>query len=32
MQPQTDPFIVPVCGEEIVVLYQDHYLFLWQNL
>lgn len=28
MQPQADPFIVPVCDEEIDVLYQDQYLLL----
>ena len=28
MQPQTDPFIVPVCDEEIEVLYQDEHLLL----
>lgn len=28
MQPQADPFIVPVCHEEIEVLYQDQYLLL----
>jgi len=28
MQPQADPFIVPVCDEEIEVLYQDQYLLL----
>lgn len=28
MQPQADPFIVPVCEEEIEVLYQDQYLLL----
>jgi len=28
MQPQADPFIVPVCEEEITVLYQDQYLLL----
>ena len=28
MQPQSDPFIVPVCQEEIEVLYQDQYLLL----
>jgi len=28
MQPQADPFIVPVCYEEIEVIYQDQYLLL----
>jgi tRNA pseudouridine32 synthase/23S rRNA pseudouridine746 synthase len=28
MQPQSDPFIVPVCQEEIEILYQDQYLLL----
>jgi len=28
MQPQADPFIVPVCHEEIEVIYQDQYLLL----
>ena len=28
MQPQADPFIVPVCHEEIEVLYQDEYLLM----
>ena len=28
MQPQADPFIVPVCHEEIEILYQDQYLLL----
>lgn len=28
MQPQADPFIVPLCNEEIDVLYQDEYLLL----
>lgn len=28
MQPQADPFIVPVCDEEVEVLYQDQYLLL----
>ena len=28
MQPQADPFIVPVCDEEIEILYQDEYLLL----
>ncbi len=28
MQPQADPFIVPVCDEEIEVLYEDEYLLL----
>lgn len=28
MQPQTDPFIVPVCHDEIDVLYQDEHLLL----
>lgn len=28
MQPQADPFIVPVCEEEIEILYQDQYLLL----
>lgn len=28
MQPQTDPFIVPVCDDDIEVLYQDQYLLL----
>ncbi len=28
MQPQADPFIVPVCDEEIEVLYQDEHLLL----
>ncbi|MGM0542184.1 MAG: RluA family pseudouridine synthase [Pseudomonadota bacterium] len=28
MQPQADPFIVPVCHEEIEILYQDEYLLL----
>jgi len=28
MQPQSDPFIVPVCHEEIDILYQDSYLLL----
>lgn len=28
MQPQPDPFIVPVCNEEIDILYQDQYLLL----
>ena len=28
MQPQADPFIVPLCDEEIEVLYQDQHLLL----
>lgn len=28
MQPQADPFIVPVCHEEIEILYEDEYLLL----
>ncbi len=28
MQPQADPFITPVCHEEIDILYQDQYLLL----
>jgi len=28
MQPQADPFIVPLCDEEIEVLYQDEHLLL----
>jgi len=28
MQPQADPFIVPLCEEEIEVLYQDQHLLL----
>ena len=28
MQPQADPFIVPVCHEALVVLYQDEHLML----
>jgi len=28
MQPQADPFIVPVCHEALTVLYQDEYLLL----
>ncbi len=28
MQPQADPFVVPVCHEEIELLYQDQYLLL----
>jgi len=28
MQPQADPFIVPICDEEIEILYQDEYLLL----
>lgn len=28
MQPQADPFIVPVCNEEIEILYQDKYILL----
>ena len=28
MQPQADPFIVPVCHDELEVLYQDHSLLL----
>ncbi len=28
MQPQSDPFIVPVCNEEIDILYHDQYLIL----
>lgn len=28
MQPQTDPFIVPLCNEEIEVLYRDEHLLL----
>jgi len=28
MQPQADPFIVPVCYEEIEILYQDKFLLL----
>ncbi len=28
MQPQADPFIVPLCDEEIEVLYQDEPLLL----
>jgi len=28
MQPQADPFIVPVCHDELEVLYQDQYLLL----
>lgn len=28
MQPQADPFIVPVCVEEIGILYQDEHLLL----
>lgn len=28
MQPQADPFIVPVCNDDISVLYQDEHLLL----
>jgi len=28
MQPQADPFIAPVCHEEIEILYQDEFLLL----
>lgn len=28
MQPQADPFIVPVCNESIEILYQDNWLLL----
>lgn len=28
MQPQADPFIVPVCNEQIEVLYQDEPILL----
>lgn len=28
MQPQADPFIVPVCHESLEVIYQDQYLLL----
>lgn len=28
MQPQADPFIVPVCHEDIEILYQDQHLLL----
>ncbi len=28
MQPQADPFIVPVCHEQIEILYQDEHLLL----
>ena len=28
MQPQADPFIVPVCNEQIEILYQDEYILL----
>lgn len=28
MQPQADPFIVPLCNEDIEVLYQDEHLLL----
>jgi len=28
MQPQADPFIVPLCEEEVEVLYKDQYLLL----
>ncbi|MDH5485756.1 MAG: pseudouridine synthase [Gammaproteobacteria bacterium] len=28
MQPQSDPFIVPVCHDEIELVYQDEYLLL----
>ena len=28
MQPQADPFIVPVCDEQIEVLYQDEHILL----
>lgn len=28
MQPQADPFIVPVCHDEIEILYQDEHLLL----
>jgi tRNA pseudouridine32 synthase/23S rRNA pseudouridine746 synthase len=28
MQPQADPFIVPLCHEQISILYQDEYLLL----
>jgi len=28
MQPQADPFIAPICHEEIEILYQDQYLLL----
>ncbi len=28
MQPQSDPFIVPFCDEEIQILYQDDYLLV----
>lgn len=28
MQPQADPFIVPVCRDEIEILYQDEHLLL----
>ncbi|MDH5257120.1 MAG: pseudouridine synthase [Gammaproteobacteria bacterium] len=28
MQPQADPFIVPLCLEEIEILYQDQYILL----
>lgn len=28
MQPQADPFIVPLCNEEIEIIYQDEHLLL----
>ena len=28
MQPQADPFIVPVCNEQIEILYKDDYILL----
>mgnify|MGYP003385862204 FL=1 len=28
MQPQADPFIVPICEEQIEILYQDQYLLV----
>jgi tRNA pseudouridine32 synthase / 23S rRNA pseudouridine746 synthase len=28
MQPQADPFIVPVCDEQIAIVYQDEHLLL----
>ncbi len=28
MQPQADPFIVPLCHEQLTVLYQDQHLML----
>ena len=28
MQPQSDPFIVPLCDGEIIIIYQDEHLLL----